>query len=217
MPATSGSELKSPIRDEAVLIAKVLAGTPELFAELVGPYHRVVFLTAYAILRNQQDAEDVSQEAILKAFRHLAGFRGEAKFSTWLIQITSNESRLRLRRERKAQNESIDEMDEDGDHYCPIQLRDWREVPSEALENQELRAAINKALLMLPEKYREILVLRDIQQLNIEETVKALGISQAQVKTRLHRARLLIRDILAPQMLLKRKPTPFLKGLNPWR
>lgn len=181
------------------------------------PYHRLVYVTAFAILGHKEDAEDASQEAILKAFRHLASFRGEAKFSTWLTQITANEARVRLRRARRVKYDSLDGSDEENDHYCPIQLRDWREIPSEALENDQLREAIANALAMLPEKYREILVVRDIQQMNIEETAVILGLSIAQVKTRLHRARLRIRDLLAPQLLLESKRMLFKKGVNPWR
>jgi RNA polymerase sigma-70 factor (ECF subfamily) len=217
MHAITDPAPKSQVRDEAAMISKVVGGASELFEELVRPYHRTVFLTAYGILRNTEDAEDVSQESILKAFRHLNSFRGQAKFSTWLIQITTNEARWRLRREKRARIESLDEDGEENDHYCPIHLRDWREIPSDALENKELRTAIDAAMGMLPQNYREVLVLRDVQQLNIEETMVALSISKAQVKTRLFRARMQMRNILAPQLLLQNKRTLFRRGLNPWR
>ncbi len=216
MLASTVRAVKPPGRDEAALITRILEGETALFQELILPYHRLVYVTAYAIVCNKEDAEDISQEAILKSFRYLASFRGEAKFSTWLTQITANEARMRLRRDKRAKFDSLD-GDDDNDDFCPIQLRDWREIPSEALENSELREELAKALTSLPAKYREILVVRDVQQLNIEETAVALGISVAQVKTRLHRARMRMRDLLAPKLLLKTKRSLFKKGLNPWR
>ena len=155
-----------------------------------------------SILGNEADAEEVAQEAILKAFRALPRFRREAKFSTWLVQIVINESKMKLRKDRRRLYDSLDEgiQNEDGD-YTPRDFADWREIPSEALENQELRQALSTALASLPAKYRSVLVLRDVQQLNIRETAELLGISEANVKTRLSRARLQMRDALAPGMM----------------
>jgi RNA polymerase sigma-70 factor (ECF subfamily) len=156
-------------------------------------------LAAFAILQNEADAEDVSQEAVLKALSHLHQFRSEAKFSTWLIQICVNEAKMRLRRDRKDRYESIDrgQEGEEGDHV-PIDVADWREIPSEALARKELRDALARGLASLKPQYREVFVLRDVQGLNIEETAQVLGISKATVKMRLLRARLQMRDSLAP-------------------
>ena len=184
---------------ESELIQRVCQGDKEAFYSLVQPCERGVFNAAMSILNNPADAEEVAQEAVLKAFSALPRFRGEAKFSTWLIQITINEARLKVRKDRKHLYESVDEQktDEQGD-YFPKDYADWREIPSEALEQKELRVALTKALKSLPEKYRSVLVLRDVQQLSIAETSQALGISAANVKTRLSRARLQMRDALAP-------------------
>jgi RNA polymerase sigma-70 factor (ECF subfamily) len=184
---------------EQALIRRVLAGEAECFYELVRPYERGVYYAALSILNNDADAEEVSQEAILKAFKNLSHFRMEAKFSTWLIQIVINEARLRLRKDRRHLYESLDggRPDEEGD-YIPRDFADWREIPSEELERSELRDALRKALASLKPKYREVFILRDIQQINIADTAKALGISEASVKTRLLRARLMMRDALAP-------------------
>ncbi len=142
----------------------------------------------------------VSGKAILKAFKAIARFRAEAKFSTWIIQITINEARMRLRKDRRHLYDSLDQpmKGEDEGDYIPRDFADWREIPSEALENARLREAIKKALASLPAKYRQVLVLRDIEHLNIAETAKLVGISEAVVKTRLLRARLMMRDALAP-------------------
>src|SRR5262249_13464371 len=140
-----------------------------------------------------------AQEAVLKAYKYLARFRQESKFSTWLIQIVINESRMKLRKDRRQLYDSLDECQhtDEGD-YIPTDFADSREIPSEALEQSELREALNKALESLPEKYRTVLVLRDVQQMSIAETAKALGISEENVKTRTSRARLQMRDRLAP-------------------
>jgi len=188
-----------PNAAEQDLIQRVKNGEIEVFYELVRPYERGVFLAALSLVKNEADAEEVAQEAILKAFKSLARFRGEAKFSTWLIQIAINEAKMKLRRDRRHLYESLEEgpRGDDGD-YVPKDYADWREIPSEALEQKELRVALTKALKSLPEKYRSVLVLRDVQQLSIAETSELLGISEANVKTRLSRARLQMRDALAP-------------------
>jgi len=185
--------------NQAELIRRVNGGDKEAFYELVKPYERAVFTSAMSILNNQADAEEAAQEAVLKAFANISKFRGESKFSTWLIQIAINEARLKLRKDRRHLYESVDEprSDEEGD-YIPKDFADWREIPSEALQRKELGDALKRALAALPEKYREVLILRDIQHLSIEEASQVLGISAGNVKTRLLRARLQMRDALAP-------------------
>ena len=202
---------------EQDLITRVQGGQSELFYELVRPYERRVYAAALAILRNEADAEDVAQEAMLKAFANIRQFRAEARFSTWLIQITVNEALMRRRRERTVVMEGIDDhRDEEGD-YTPRDFADWREIPSEALERKEVRQKLADALATLDRKYREVFVLRDMEHLNIQETAEALGISVASVKTRLLRARLMLRDLLAAgweQGWFSRPP--FEKGTKPW-
>jgi RNA polymerase sigma-70 factor, ECF subfamily len=184
---------------EAELIQRVCDGDTEAFYALVEPCERGVFTAAMSILNNATDAEEVAQEAVLKAFAALPRFRREAKFSTWLIQITINEARLKLRKDRRHLYESIDDPknDEDGD-YFPKDFADWREIPSEELQRKQLREALKRALEGLPQKYREVLILRDIQHLSIQETAQVLGITEGSVKTRLLRARFQMRDALAP-------------------
>jgi RNA polymerase sigma-70 factor, ECF subfamily len=184
---------------EAELIQRACHGDKDAFYSLVRPCEGAVYAVAVSILNNPEDAEEVVQEAVLKALSHLAEFRGEAKFSTWLIQITINEARLKLRKDRRHLYESVDEQrtSEDGE-YFPKDFADWREVPSEALQRKELREALKRAIASLPLKYREVLILRDVQQLRIEEVARILGITQGSVKTRLLRARLRMRDALAP-------------------
>ncbi len=202
---------------EAELIRLVLAGQREHFYQLVQPYERRVYLAAYAILQNEADAEDVAQEAILKALRGLSGFRGEARFSTWLLRITVNEARMRLR-SRRWEHVPLSSEDDSGANYVPLLMANWKEVPSEVLERQEVRDQIQKALASLSPEFREILILRDIQGLNIAETASALDISVPLVKTRLLRARLRMRDFLAPLLGASRgaKPPAGRKGIRRW-
>jgi RNA polymerase sigma-70 factor (ECF subfamily) len=183
---------------ERALIERVVNGERELFYELIRPYERSVFMSALAIVSNEADAEEVAQEAFLKALKNLAHFRQESKFSTWLIQIAINEARMKLRKDHRKLYESIDEgqRNDDGD-YVPLDFADWREIPSQALERSELRDALSNALKKLHEKYRSVLVLRDVQQLSIAETARALGITEENVKTRTSRARLQMRDLLS--------------------
>jgi RNA polymerase sigma-70 factor, ECF subfamily len=186
-------------RDERELIARVLAGEHEAFYDLVRPYERAIFFAARGVVDNDADAEEVGQETVLKAFTHLKSFRAEAKFSTWLIQIAINEARMKVRKNHAYLYDSLDDTreDEEGD-YFPKDYSDWRPIPSEALATKELREALNKAIAGLAPKYREVLLLRDVQQMNIAETAKALNISEQNVRTRLLRARLMVRDALAP-------------------
>ena len=185
---------------EASLIAQVRAGESEAFYDLVRPHERGIYMAALSIVRNDADAEEVAQEAILKAFKAIGRFREESKFSTWIIQIVMNEARLKLRRARRHLYESLDAPvagDEEGD-YIPCDFADWREIPSEALESARLRTALRKALTSIGSKYQQVIVLRDVEHLSIAETAKLLDISEAAVKTRLMRARLMMRDALAP-------------------
>ena len=185
--------------NEAGLIARILDGERELFHELIRPYERMVYLTLFSILKNEADAEDGAQEAVISAYRHLKSFRGDAKFSTWLTTIAINEGRKRLRKAKTAAEESIEEEAEghEGD-YTPAPLTDWREIPSEALERKEIREALRGAVAALPGIYRQVFTLRDLEELNVEETAQALGINANVVKVRLHRARILLQKRLVP-------------------
>jgi RNA polymerase sigma-70 factor (ECF subfamily) len=200
-PRATGTHLpmsQSPDRNaEAQIIAAILAGNTHLFHELIRPYEHTVFSMAMVLLRNPQDAEDVMQETFLKGLRNLHAYRAEARFSTWLVSIALNEARSSLRRHRPV--ESLDASDET-DRIAPELLRDWREVPSEALERLEVRNLLRDAVTELPLIYREVFVLRELQELTISESAQALGISPASVKVRLHRARIMLQRRLAPQL-----------------
>jgi len=215
----SATPLGHPARQtsEAELVRRVRDGEHDLFYELIRPYERRVYSAAFAILRNTADAEDAAQEAILKAFKHIRQFREEARFSTWLLQIAVNEARMRRRKDHADLMEPIADRPDESGVYTPRDFADWREIPSEALERKEIREKLAEALASLGEIYREVFVLRDMQHLSIEETAETLEISTASAKTRLLRARLMLRDLLAPGLggpWMSR--LSFEKGAKPW-
>lgn len=207
------------LSDEAALIVRVRAGESDLFLDLIRPYERAIYLLAYSVLKNEADAEDTAQETVLKAFKYLHQLTAVEKFKSWLLQIAMNEARLRRRKDRAQLYESIEPGLEakESNEFMPREFADWREVPSEALERKEVREHLNAALYDLPDIYREIFLLRDVQQLDEEEAAETLGISKAAAKARLHRARLQLREKLAP--IFKKRWTdrlPFRKGVKPW-
>lgn len=207
-------ESDSPVNTEAELIAAILAGQSHLFHELIRPHERSVYMMALSYMKNEAEAEDVAQEAIVRAYQHLSSFRSEARFSTWLISITLNEARSRLRRKSTVRMESLDTSESDGTPVSPALLRDWREIPSESLERNEVRVMLQDAIQSLPDIYREVFQLRDVEELNINETAAALGISVPAVKVRLHRARLMLQRQLAP--LLKTVTAAPKRRWLPW-
>jgi RNA polymerase sigma-70 factor (ECF subfamily) len=204
---------------EPGLIERTLAGDTEAFYELIRPYERSVYLTAFSVLRNSAEAEDIAQEAILKSFRHLSKFRGESKFVTWLLRITVNEARMRLRKQHRDLYDSVGvREEEEHSEYEPIEFGDWLEIPSEALERKEIREILQKAVASLPEIYREVIVLRDVRQLSSAETAEILGVSEGTGKTRLVRARLQLRDLVAPFTTVRGlfSGHSFRRGRKPW-
>jgi RNA polymerase sigma-70 factor (ECF subfamily) len=207
------------MRDESALIERIRKGDKALFYELIRPYERSVYLSAYSVLRNQADAEEVVQETLLKAFTHLDQLRENDKFKAWLLLIAVNESRMRRRKDRQYLYESLEEqtMQTEEGEFMPRQFADWRDIPSDVAERKEIKAAVRTALDMLPDKYRTVFVLRDMQHLSVAETATVLGITVSAVKTQLHRARLQMREQLAP-IFGKRwtERLPFGKGKNPW-
>jgi RNA polymerase sigma-70 factor, ECF subfamily len=194
------TETETSNRAEAEMIAAILAGETQLYHELIRPYERNVYLMALSYMKNEADAEDVAQEAFVKAFKNLASFRAEARFSTWLISITLNEARSRLRRKSLLRMDSLDTPPDEEQNVSPALLRDWREIPSEVLERGEIRQLLQEAIEQLPDIYRQVFLLRDVQEMTINETAEALNISIPSVKVRLHRARMMLQKRLAPQL-----------------
>jgi RNA polymerase sigma-70 factor, ECF subfamily len=186
---------------EADCIRRILAGEKQLFHELIRPCERSIYFLLQSLLRNEADAEDVAQETVIKVYRNLNMFRGDSQFRTWVLSIARNEGLGRLRKSESRREDSLDEITSDqGGDYTPAFLTSWREVPAQALERKELGAILRKAIEGLPEIYRNVVLLRDIEEMDIRETATALGINEGTVKVRLHRARALLQRDLAPKL-----------------
>jgi RNA polymerase sigma-70 factor (ECF subfamily) len=194
------TEHQTSNRTEAEMIAAILAGETQLYHELIRPYERNVYLMALSYMKNEADAEDVAQEAFVRGFKSLSSFRAEARFSTWLISITLNEAKSRLRRKSLVRMDSLDTPPDENQNVSPALMRDWREIPSEVLERGEIRQLLQEAIERLPDIYRQVFLLRDVEEMNINETAEALKISIPSVKVRLHRARMMLQKQLAPQL-----------------
>jgi RNA polymerase sigma-70 factor (ECF subfamily) len=183
---------------DSTLIAAVLTGEKHVFHDLVRRYETQVYRFVYAIVRNEADAEEVVQEALLNAYRGLASFRAEARFRTWLFTIALNEARKCLRQRSARYAHSIDEDSEYVRRNIVAMIQDEREIPLEALERRELHFAIHRAILALPLIYRDVFWMRSIEGQSTKATADALAMTTDTVKIRLHRARLLLRNELVP-------------------
>ncbi|MGA7243591.1 MAG: sigma-70 family RNA polymerase sigma factor [Terracidiphilus sp.] len=186
---------------EAECIRRILAGEKHLFHDLIRPCERSIYFLLLSLLKNETDVEDAAQETVIKVYQNLDKFRGDAQFRTWVLSIARNEGLGRLRKIGNRREDSLDaEIDEQSSDYTPAILTSWHEIPSEALEQEELGSILRKAVEGLPEIYRNVVLLRDIEEMDIRQTAAALEISEAAVKVRLHRARALLQRTLAPQL-----------------
>jgi RNA polymerase sigma-70 factor, ECF subfamily len=183
-------------QSEATQIRLILDGNVGAFCDLVTPHRRGLYLKALSIVRSEADAEEVTQNAVLKAFSKLSQFRHDSQFRTWLISITINEARMWLRANRKFKHESLDHQDGEG-QSLRTQIVDPRENPFQVWERKQVRSAILKALSLLSIRNRQVFILRDVQMLSISETARTLDISENKVRNRLRRARLRMRQALA--------------------
>jgi len=172
------------------------AGDIAAFERLVRRYERNVFRIAQNITHNREDAEDVVQEAFLKAYRNLDQFQGQSKFYTWLVRIAVNEALMRLRRRRPEKIVSIDEDIQTDEDAIPREIADWSPNPEQLYKQSELREILDKTIQGLPPGFRTVFILRDVEGLSTEETAQALELSVPAVKSRLLRARLQLRERL---------------------
>ena len=186
---------------EADCIRRIVAGEKHLFHDLIRPCERGIYLMLFSLLKNEAEAEDAAQETVIKVYQNLKKFRGDSQFRTWVLSIARNEGLGRLRKIGNRREDSLDaETDEQSGDYTPAILMSWREVPSAALEQKEMAAMLRRAMDGLPGIYRNVVLLRDIEEMDIRETAAVLGISEASVKVRLHRARAMLQKSLAPQL-----------------
>lgn len=177
------------------LVDEVLAGKLNAFEELVRRHDRRIYRVTLAITQNKEDAEDAMQDAFLKALEHLDQFAGNARFSTWLTRIAVNEALQRLR--KRGRFDSLEEPIDLGDSFVPQQVEDWRDDPEQQYAKEELRRLLEKAIGSLPAIYRAVFVLRDVEHLSNEEAATMLELSVPAIKSRLLRARLMMRERLS--------------------
>ena len=190
------SKVGSPVSDESVLVDAARNGDVGAFEQLVRRYDRNVFRIAQHITQNREDAEDVVQDAFLKAFQNLGQFQGQSKFYTWLVRIAVNEALMRLRRRRPERTVSLDEDVKTEEDSIPREVADWSPNPEQLYSQAELKDILSKTIQGLSPGFRTVFVLRDVEALSTEETAEALNLSIPAVKSRLLRARLQLRERL---------------------
>jgi RNA polymerase sigma-70 factor (ECF subfamily) len=182
---------------DVALVERVRAGDVSAYDTLVRKYERQLFRIAQHITQNREDAEDVMQDAFLKAYEKLDQFQGNSKFYTWLVRIAVNESLMRLRKRRTGRMVSIDEDLETDEGTVPRDLADWAPDPEQNYTQSELGKILEKTIKGLPPGFKVVFELRDVQGLSTEDTAEALGLSIPAVKSRLLRARLQLRERLS--------------------
>jgi RNA polymerase sigma-70 factor (ECF subfamily) len=189
--------------DESVLVARARTGDSQAFTELVNHYERKIYRLAKHITQNDEDAEDVLQDAFLKAYEHLPNFQGNSKFYTWLVRIAVNEALMKLRKRKSDRTVPLDEPVDTGEEMVKREIAVWEDNPEERYSHEEMQRILDEAVQTLKPDFRTVFTLRDIEELSTEETAEALGISVPAVKSRLLRARLALREKLTRQF--KRK------------
>jgi RNA polymerase sigma-70 factor (ECF subfamily) len=178
------------------LVARVQAGELDAFEQLVRRHTSSIYRALMAILGNAEEAQDAMQDALLNAFRHIKGFEGRSKFSTWLMSIARNTALDRIR--QRKDTESLDQGAERDEDFRPRQVRAWQDNPEQLHSKEETRKLVEKSVMGLPSKYRVVIMLRDIEQLSTEEVARQLGLTVPAMKARLLRGRLMLRETLAP-------------------
>jgi RNA polymerase sigma-70 factor (ECF subfamily) len=194
--STIQTKLSEPVTEEMALVQAAKGGDVTAFEELVRRYDRNVFRIAQHITHNREDAEDVVQDAFLKAYENLNQFQGQSKFYTWLVRIAVNEALMKLRRIKPGRTVSLDEELKTEDDSLPREVADWSPNPEQQYNQAELKDILSRTIQGLPVSFRTVFVLRDVEGLSTEETAEALDLSVPAVKSRLLRARLQLRERL---------------------
>jgi len=187
----------SVAKDESALVAEAKAGNFSAFEELVNRYERKIYRLGLNITGNQEDAEDVLQEAFLKAFQHLPEFREDSRFYTWIVRIAVNEGLMKLRKRRSGKEVPIEDTVGDDGEVMPREFTDWKPNPEQLMAQEELRRILQDAERKLPPSFRTVFYLRDVEGLSTEETAEIFNLSVAAVKARLFRARMRLREDLS--------------------
>lgn len=183
--------------DELEIIKRVLAGDANAFEEIVLANQKNVYNLALKMTKNDDDAQDISQEAFIKAYNQLGNFRAESKLSVWLYRLTYNLCIDFLRKKSKSHIVSLNEYKDDSGDFFEMELPDLRDLPEDSLARKELQNEIAESINKLGQSHREILVMREINDMSYTDIAKTLSISEGTVKSRIARARLNLANILA--------------------
>jgi len=184
-------------RDESLLVGEAKAGSYAAFEELVNRYEKKIYRLGMNITGNPEDAEDVLQEAFLKAFEHLPEFREDSRFYTWIVRIAVNEALMKLRKRRTSREVSMDQPEDGAGEVAVRDFADWKPNPEQQYAQAELESILQTAVKALPPGFRTVFHLRDVEGLSTEETAELLKLSVGAVKARLFRARLRLREELS--------------------
>ena len=182
------------------LVSRAQAGELDAFETLTTRYEQRVFSLVIRMLRQEQDAEDVTQQTFLSALENLTGFRGEASFATWLFRIATHAALKVIRKRKGLKTVSLESAAEETDRVDSVPhpefIADWRQSPEQLVQAREIQRLLDEALSRLDEKHRLVFLLRDVEGFSVKETAEALGLSEANTKVRLLRARLQLREQL---------------------
>ena len=184
-------------RDESLLISEAKAGNYAAFEELVNRYEKKIYRLGMNITGNREDAEDVLQEAFLKAFEHLPEFREDSRFYTWIVRIAVNEALMKLRKRRTSREVPMEDSSDENGEVLVREFADWKPNPEQVYARAELEEILQGGVKALPEGFRTVFYLRDVEGLSTEETADLLNLSVSAVKARLFRARLRLREELS--------------------
>jgi RNA polymerase sigma-70 factor, ECF subfamily len=183
--------------DESLLVSEAKAGNYAAFEELVNRYEKKIYRLGINITGNAEDAEDVLQEAFLKAFEHLPEFREDSRFYTWIVRIAVNEALMKLRKRRTRREVAIEASEDEDGEVLVREFADWKPNPEQEYARVELERILQGAARALPPGFRTVFYLRDVEGLSTEETAELLNLSVGAVKARLFRARLRLREELS--------------------
>jgi RNA polymerase sigma-70 factor (ECF subfamily) len=183
--------------DESLLVREAKAGNYAAFEELVNRYEKKIYRLGMNITGNREDAEDVLQEAFLKAFEHLPEFREDSRFYTWIVRIAVNEALMKLRKRRTSREVPMEDSSDENGEVLVREFADWKPNPEQVYARAELEEILQGGVKALPEGFRTVFYLRDVEGLSTEETADLLNLSVSAVKARLFRARLRLREELS--------------------
>lgn len=203
MMAQAAAAAAHEAREERRLVDGCRRGDFDCFERLVGRYEKKIYNLALRMLRDPDDAREILQETFLKVYDNLEKFRGEAHLSTWIYRIAMNEALMRIRK-NKHRPRPLEVTDEDGERR-EIDVRDWAPVPVERLLTKELGGELDRAIALLPEDYRGAFLLRDVEGLSNEQIARAMKLSVPAVKSRIHRARVFLRNELSRYFAKERR------------